>query len=161
MLNDNKSLSDGDERNSAIDNNILDDDILKEYQTEKFNNSINTIDDYFWRYNHTNSKNNDDYNINDTEYKEKNDDGNNNYFNYSNELVVKKNVIENEIDVSEKIKNVIKIINEIDSLDNNKINEDKVDKIEDIDNINDLTNKDLLLKKEGDKELGILIKDID
>ena len=43
-------------------NDRLDEDILKEYQIEKFNESLNSLDDYFWRYNQHNLKNNESYN---------------------------------------------------------------------------------------------------
>ena len=129
LLNDNKFLSDNDDKNLVSDNNVLDDDILKEYQTEKFNNSINTIDDYFWRYNHINLKNNDD--IEKIEY-DNNITTNDSFSdkNITDELILKKKSCQTDINVDDKIKNVIKIIEEFDEPNDNKFNEfnERIDK---------------------------------
>ena len=111
------------------DNNVLEDDILKEYQTEKFNNSINTIDDYFWRYNHINLKNNDD--IEKIEY-DNNITTNDSFSdkNITDDLILKKKSCQTDINVDDKIKNVIKIIEEFDEPNDNKFNEfnERIDK---------------------------------
>jgi hypothetical protein len=118
--NDNKNVLDNEEKNLIVDNNILDDDILKEYHSEKFNDSINTIDDYFWRYNNTKFNNNNE--IKDDYYHNFFDD-----FEYNNEDFKEEynSTLKDEICVNEKIKNVIKIIEEIDLLDNSKKEQEK------------------------------------
>jgi hypothetical protein len=112
--NDNNLITD---KNLLTDDDILDDDILKEYQIDKFTNSISAMDDYFWRYNHTNLKKTDNIDNVDKEDFDDNDDFRNSV-DSSNESAVKKTMVENEINFNEKMKNVIKIITEIDSLDN-------------------------------------------
>jgi hypothetical protein len=131
LLDDNKFISDNnDKKTSNIDTNVLDDDILKEYQIEKFNSSINTIDDYFWRYNHTNSNlHNLDKNVSGEDYKNTDVSSDDECFDYINASAKKKNIEENVNDINDvndvnnvnnKIKKVIAIMNEIDMCGENK-----------------------------------------
>jgi hypothetical protein len=98
--------------NNAInnDNDVLDDDILKEYQMDKINENFNSIDDYFWRYNQSSKLLiNDDlvYSDNNENKQEQKQDINDN----------------NDInDINNKIKNVLEIIKDTDDIfDKDKI----------------------------------------
>ena len=132
LISDNKSTSDNDDKLLTIDNNILDDDILKEYQTEKFNNSINTIDDYFWRYNYINFKNSE--NIDKVDKQDFNNDSKKyeNCVDICDEITStqKENNNDTKADsnIDEKMRNFIKIIEEINFFDVNKLDEPKLDK---------------------------------
>ena len=100
LINDTSLLLESDDK-KLNNHDILDDDILKEYQSEKYNNSHNTLDDYFWRYSQYNLKNNE---INDKQNNEINNDS----------LIIQDINELNNTTITEKIKNVIKIIDEID-----------------------------------------------
>jgi hypothetical protein len=112
MIDDATLLLECDKKLNNCD--ILDDDILKEYQLEKYNDFHNTLDNYFWRYG---------------QYDLKKNETHDEIIYYNNEEIINNNLIIHDvnqindisININEKIKNVIKIIDEID-ISSNEIN---------------------------------------
>jgi hypothetical protein len=111
-INDQIILSETDEKTHIHD--TLDDDIFKEYQEDKLNDSFNSLDDYFWRYNQHNFKNK---NYDEFVYCDNGENINNILANDidNNNLISRDNNDLNNITINEKIKNVIKNIEEIDN----------------------------------------------
>jgi hypothetical protein len=113
LINETTLLLDSEEK--KVDNSdTLDEDILREYQEDKFNDSLNSLDDYFWRYNQHNLKNNESYG--ELIYYNNDQTANNiTNENDTNNLTIKdEDELNNTICINEKLKNVIKIIDEID-----------------------------------------------
>lgn len=104
LINDTKMLLDNDTKETDNLNNVLDEDILREYNSEKVNDSLNTLNDYFWRYGQLNLKNE------ESSLAPENDDDlkNNNYPEINN-------LSEPTVNITDKIKKVIKIINDLDN----------------------------------------------
>lgn len=129
LFNDNNMCITNEDKN--IDDNIFEDDnIIKQYQYEKFNDNINGVNDYFWRYHQYNmfSANN---SIDEIDTNDINDCNETSGINKT--IIDDENNKENVSDINKQIKNIIKIIDEIDKNDiNDEINKNK-DNIE-IDN---------------------------
>jgi hypothetical protein len=104
--------------NESIDNNIFEDDnIINEYQYEKISDSMNSINDYFWRYQQcvTATKTEIDNEIENV-MKLNNNTDDSNYLS-SNLLNTKLD----DLDLDNKIKNIIKTMDEIDTFDIKKV----------------------------------------